>query len=80
MSEFIRIEIPGAHVSQYRVSRVTNTHEATLTPNAVSTYRVDVEEGSVLKGWRTVTHVTHRYGDGALALAVTALTAIQEHR
>lgn len=83
MSEFITLEIPGSLVSRVRVSRVTNTHANELAPDEVSTYQVDVPAGRDRQDyivWRTVTTISHRYGDGARRLAITALTALEENR
>lgn len=83
MSAFVTIEIPGAFRSRVRVSRVSNTDDARLAPDTVSTYQVDVPDGRDHEGyivWRTATTISHRYGDGARRLTITALTALEETR
>ncbi|MFJ2298141.1 hypothetical protein [Oerskovia paurometabola] len=82
MSAFLTIEIPGVRHSRVRISRVSNTDQARLAPDMVSTYQVDVPDSRDREGytvWRTVATINHRYGDGERRLAIAALTALEEH-
>lgn len=64
----------GAHtvVGAIEVRRVTHTDEVVQRPNAVSTYRVSVND-------REIGHVAHRYGDGPWALLAAAAAIVSKH-
>ncbi|MFJ4107932.1 hypothetical protein [Oerskovia enterophila] len=82
MSLFIRLTVGHHMVDRIRVSRVSNTDENVLDPDTVSTYQVDTPAGRDRQGyivWRTVTTISHRYGDGATELARLALNALKEN-
>lgn len=55
----------------------TRTDGSGCTPDSINTYRwVYYRPG----GRRTIGHVEHRYGDGAVALAAKVLAAVAEHQ
>lgn len=55
-----------------RVQRRTNTAVVALDPDQVSTYSVD--DGNIQ------VELDHRYGDGAIELAIQALQALRDER
>lgn len=75
MSLFIRISVGHNMLNTYRVSRISNTDEASLPEGTVSTYQIDKVMFASITPLATV---EHRYGDGPTELARLALNALKE--
>lgn len=77
MSLFIRIGVGHNMLNTVRVSRVSNTDDAVLDPDTVSTYQIDqFGPGHAFPFITDGAMVEHRYGDGATELARLALNAL----